>query len=247
MTIFEDAPDQWFRVLEVSNEHVAGMIEESCTLIEHLKTTSVQCSTEIYYYASSASSYTSIQTGDAVETVDQADQVPITGFITDPGTSTSVSSRLSSCFPQAAVVSTTHLSGHSSGDATSVSTTQSRPTHVTDRTGGLSKGAKAGIGVGAAIGGILLIALGAFGAIMLMRRSARKKATSEERREDEGREPKPTDGRIDDLAEASELEHRERAKELATGKEAHELSGRSRAAELAAKTSVRGAGRHELE
>ena len=92
---------------------------------------------------------------------------------------------------------------------------------------GLSTGAKAGIGVGAAIGGLLLIALGAFGAIWFLRRS---------RQRDNGRAPVMGGEGGSEKREGTggphELDHDQRAKEMATGKEAHEAPARPAPAEL---------------
>lgn len=252
VSIVQHDSDTFDRYLRISSG--PAPITEHCTL---LGGTSVRCAAELYYVSTSQPYAIYTQT---LLDVGPPDQVPITGLIVGPGSPTPARSYLSSCYAQQdALVPTTGLSfessgtpvttgstARSSGHSIPTTTSQSQPTNISGQTDGLSTGAKAGIGVGAAIGGILLVALGAFGAIMLMRRSS-SRAQDTEDVGDSGDGSKFEGSHSTGVADPTELGSEHRAKELATGKEAHELSGKSRAAELAARTSRREAGRQELE
>jgi hypothetical protein len=232
MSIVQSFPVDWYQFLTWKLDKTSSVQEiQKCIWTA---SNSVECSSDLGQTAFST-----------------ANQVPITGFYTDPGNPTPVFSYLSNCFLGSNMPAfTSHLAGQTTTTMSSFgipsntqqsTSTSSKTSGTSHPTSGLSTGAKAGIGVGAALGGILLIALGAFGAIMLMRRHSRKGPGADERHSDEPGKPKH-----DGVPVSSELEQSERAKELATGKEAHELSGRSRAAELAANTSKRESTRHEL-
>ena len=106
-------------------------------------------------------------------------------------------------------------------------------TRATTTTPSLSTAAKTGIGVGTSIGALLLLGLGAIGAMAWLRRRSRGAAQGAEglwgvasKPELDAKSPLVT-------MVPSKLEHVDSANELATGNESQELSARVRAVELA--------------